>query len=76
MTFLDWGALVVGGGLMACGARALRRREVYVPERCEGGSAVRLGWLWLGLGGLFVSGVLFDVQPLKELFRVFLEAAN
>ena len=54
MTFLDWGALVVGGGLMTSGVRAIRRGEAYVPERHEGASAVRLGWLWLGLGGLFV----------------------
>ena len=76
MTFLDWGALVVGGGLMTSGVRAIRRGEAYVPERHEGASAVRLGWLWLGLGGLFVAGVLLDLGPVKALFLLFLEAAN
>jgi hypothetical protein len=76
VTFLDWGALVVGGGLMTSGVRAIRRREAHVPERYEGAGAVRLGWLWLGLGGLFVAGVVFDLGPVKALFLLFLEAAN
>jgi len=61
---------------MASGVRAIRRREAHVPERYEGASAARLGWLWLGLGGLFVAGVLLDLGPVKTLSRLFLEAAN
>jgi hypothetical protein len=49
---------------------------VNTPERLEGDGAVRLGWLWIALGALFVVGAAFDVGFLKTLFRLFLEAAN
>jgi hypothetical protein len=76
MGFIDWAALIVGGALIASGVRAIRRRQASVPERYEGESAVRLGWLWIGLGALFVLAVLFDSTLLKRLFHLFLEAAN
>jgi hypothetical protein len=76
MGLIDWAALIVGAALIASGVRAIRRRQASVPERYEGGSAVRLGWLWIGLGALFVLAVLFDIPLLKSLFRLFLEAAN
>ena len=76
MGFFEWAALVVGAGLIAGGVRAIRRRQASTPEQREGESAVRLGWLWIGLGTLFVVAVMFDVGFLKSLFRLFLEAAN
>ena len=76
MGFLDWAALILGAGLIASGTQAIRRRRASVPEQWEGKSAVRLGWLWIGLGLLFVLAVIFDLHPLKIAFRLFLEAAN
>jgi hypothetical protein len=76
MSFMDWAALILGVGLIVSGVRAIRRRQANVPEQYEGASAVRLGWLWIGLGALFVLGVICDIALLKTLFRVFLEAAN
>lgn len=76
MDFFDWAALILGAGLIASGIRAIRRRQADVPERYEGKSAVRLGWLWIGLGTLFMLAVIFDIALLKTLFRLFLEAAN
>ena len=76
MGFLDWAALIVGVGLIASGVRAIRRRKANVPELYEGGRAVRLGWLWIGFGVLFILAVIFDIGLLKTLFRLFLEAGN
>ena len=76
MGFLDWATLILGAGLIFSGIRAIRRREANVPERWEGDSAVRLGWLWIVLGSLFVLAVVFDIGFLKAFFRLFLEAAN
>ena len=76
MGFIDWAALVVGATLIASGVRAIRRRQACVPEAYEGDRAVRLGWIWIGLGTLFVLAVMFDIVFLKNLFRLFLEAAN
>ena len=76
MGFMDWAALILGAGLIASGVRAIPRRQATVPELYEGERAVRLGWLWIGLGALFVLAVIFDIAFLKTLFRLFLEAAN
>ena len=76
MHFLDWAALILGAGLIASGVRAIRRRRARVPEEWTGQAAVRLGWVWVALGILFVIAAVFDVDPLKTLFRLFLEAAN
>jgi len=76
MGFIDWAGLIVGAGLIASGVRAIRRRQVRVPEDYTGESAVRLGWLWIGLGALFVLAVIFDIAFLKTLFRLFLESTN
>ena len=76
MGFLDWAALILGAGLIGSGTQAIRRRRAGVPEQWEGKSAVRLGWLWIGLGLLFVLAVIFDIHPLNTVFRLFLEAAN
>jgi hypothetical protein len=76
MGFFEWSALVAGAGLTYSGVRAISRREAHVPELREGESAVRLGWLWIVLGMLFILSVIFDIAPLKTLFRLFLEAAN
>jgi len=76
MTFLDWSALIIGAGLMASGIFAIYRREANVPEKYEGKRAVSLGWLWIGLGVLFMLSAVLDIGFLKTLFRLFLEAAN
>ena len=76
MGFIDWAGLIVGAGLIASGVRAIRRRQVRVPEDYTGESAVRLGWLWIGLGALFIFAVIFDIAFLKTLFRLFLESAS
>ena len=76
MGFLDWAALIIGAGLVVSGMLAIRRREANVPERYEGVKAVGLGWLWIGLGTLFIIAVLFDIALLKTFFKLFLEAAN
>ena len=76
MGFMDWTALILGAALIASGVRAIRRRQATVPEPYVGERAVRLGWLWIGLGTLFVLAVIFDIAFLKTLFRLFLEAAN
>ena len=76
MGFLDWAALIIGAGLVVSGMLAIRRREANVPERYEGVKAVGLGWLWIGLGTLFIIAVLFDIALLKAFFKLFLEAAN
>lgn len=76
MGFIDWAAPVVGVGLIASGMRAIRRRLARVPEQYAGKNAVLLGWLWIGLGALFVLAVLFDIALLKTVFHLFLEAAN
>jgi hypothetical protein len=76
MGFLDWAALIVGVGLVASGVRAIRWRKSKVPELYEGARAVRLGWLWIGFGVLFILAVVFDIGVLKTLFRLFLEAGN
>jgi len=76
MGFLDWAALILGAMLIFSGIRAIRRRQANVPELWEGDSAVRLGWLWIVLGVLFVLAVVFDIGFLKAFFRLFLEAAN
>ncbi len=71
--FLDGAALLLGSMLIFSGARAIRRREVDAEGHREGASAVRLGWIWLILGALFVLGVAFDIPVLRTLFRLFLE---
>jgi hypothetical protein len=76
VSFLDWAALIIGAGLIVSGVHAIRRRQANVPEQYEGERAVRLGWLWIGLGILFMLSVIFDIAFLKTLFRLFLEAAN
>ncbi len=76
MHFFDIAALVLGAGLIFSGIRAIRRREARVPQKYEGRSAVRLGWLWIALGGSFIAAVVFDVPLLKAFFRLFLEAPN
>ena len=76
MGFLDWAALIIGAGLVVSGMLAIRRRQANVPERYEGVKAVGLGWLWIGLGALFIVAVLGDIALLKTFFRLFLEAAN
>lgn len=76
MEFLDWAALIIGAGLVMSGVRTIRGREAHLPERCEGERAVRLGWLWLVMGLLFIAAALTDIPLLKELFRLFLEAEN
>jgi hypothetical protein len=76
MAFLDWVAIVIGVGLIFSGARAVRCRMVKVPEIYEGARAVRIGWLWICMGTLFVLAVIFDIGFLKFLFRLFLEAPN
>ena len=73
---LEWGALIVGAGLVASGVRAIYRRRADVPETHTGGSAVNLGCLWIALGVLFILAVTFDVKFLKAFFKLFLEAAN
>jgi hypothetical protein len=75
MKFFDWAALIMGAGLIVSGVRTIRRRQARVPEEYTGENAVRLGWLWIGLGALFVLGVIFDIGFLKVLFRLFLESA-
>ena len=76
MRFLDGAALIIGSGLLFSGFRAIRRRRAALPEVYEGVRAVRLGWLWIGLGVLFILAVIFDIPILKAFFRLFLEAAN
>jgi len=76
MGFMDWTALILGAALIASGVCAIRRRQATVPELYVGESAVCLGWLWIGLGALFLLAVIFDIAFLKTLFRLFLEAAN
>jgi hypothetical protein len=76
MGFLDWAALIIGAGLVVSGVRVIRRRQANVPEQYEGARAIRLGWLWIGLGTLFMLAVIFDTGLLKTLFHIFLEAAN
>lgn len=76
MGFLDWAALIIGAGLIFSGIRAIRGRRANVPELWEGDNAVRLGWLWLVMGGLFMLAGVFDIGFLKAFFRLFLEAAN
>jgi hypothetical protein len=74
--FLDGAALIVGAALIITGIRAIRRRRADVPEPYEGAGAVRLGWLWIGLGVLFILAVIFDVSFLKDFFLLFLAAPN
>jgi hypothetical protein len=76
MGFLEWAALIIGAGLIASGIRAIRRRRAYVPEEYTEDKAIRLGWLWITLGALFVLAVIFDISFLKTLFRLFLESTN
>jgi hypothetical protein len=76
MEVIDWATAMLGALLIFNGVRAIRRRQADVPERYAGNSAVRLGWTWLILGILFACAALFDIEPLKRLFRLFLEAAN
>lgn len=76
MEFFDWAALIVGSGLLLSGVRAIRRRMTWLPERCEGDRAVRLGWLWLVMGLLFIAAALLDIPLLKHLFRFFLETES
>jgi hypothetical protein len=76
MGFFEWAALIVGAGLICSGVRAILRRQANVPEPYRGKSAVRLGWLWVVLGVVFVLSGIFDIASLKTLFRLFLEAAN
>jgi hypothetical protein len=74
MGFLDYAALILGGGLIFSGIRAIRRQHVEVPEDVDGARAVRIGWLWIALGILFVLGVVFDISALKFFFKLFLES--
>lgn len=76
MDFFDWAALIIGAGLIASGVRAIYRRQANIPEEYKGEKAVRLGYLWVGLGIMFMLAVIFDIAFLKMLFRLFLEAAN
>ena len=62
--------------MMFSGIRVIRRREVDAEGHPEGSSAVRLGWLWFILGLLLIVGVVFDLDLLRMLFRLFLEASN
>jgi len=76
MHFFDWAALIIGAGLIASGVRAVYRRQANIPEEYKGRKAVHLGYLWIGLGVMFMLAVIFDIAFLKMLFRLFLEAAN
>lgn len=75
MVFHDWAALIIGGGLIFSGVRGIRREHVEIPEDVDGAAAVRISWLWLFLGVLFVAGVAFDLAVVKWFFRLFLETA-
>ncbi len=74
LSFLDMAAILFGGGLLVSGIRANYRRRAEVPETYTGSAAVRLGWLWLLMGSLFIAAVVFDSAPLKALFQLFLES--
>jgi len=74
MVFHDWAALILGGGLIYSGVRGIQRKHVEIPEDVHGDAAVRLSWLWLALGMLFIAGVAFDLKLVKWFFRLFLEA--
>lgn len=76
MGFLNWAALILGAMLIWSGVWAIWRKQADVPERYTGNSAVFLGWLWVGLGILFIWGVIFDIAWIKALFKLFLEAEN
>ncbi len=76
MDFFDWAAFIIGAGLIASGVRAIYRRHANIPEEYKGKKAVHLGYLWIGLGVMFMLAVIFDIAFLKMLFRLFLEAAN
>lgn len=76
MDFLDWASLIIGSGLVLSGMIAIWKRKARTPEEYEGERAVWLGWLWIGLGALFILAVMFDIGCLKALFKLFLEAAN
>ncbi len=72
LPFLDMAAILLGGGLLVSGIRAIYRRRADAPETYTGSAAVRLGRLWLLMGSLFIAAVVFDSAPLKALFRLFL----
>ena len=76
MGFLDGAALIFGAALIISGVRAIRRRRADIPESYKGAGAVRLGWLWIGLGVLFILAVIFDVTFLKDFSLLFLAAPN
>ncbi|PIP38887.1 MAG: hypothetical protein COX19_10160 [Desulfobacterales bacterium CG23_combo_of_CG06-09_8_20_14_all_51_8] len=58
MDFLDWAALIIAIGLIGSGVRTIHHRQARVPELYEGSRAVGLGWLWIGMGALFVIAVM------------------
>ncbi len=76
MPYFDIVALIVGAGLIVSGILAVRRRRVNIPKEYVGARAVALGWVWVGMGVLFILGVACNCSAIKQLFRIFLQAAN
>lgn len=63
LSFLDMAAILLGGGLLVSGIRAIYRRRAEVPKTYMGSAAVHLGGLWLIMGLVFIIAVVFDITP-------------
>lgn len=74
MDLFRWAAIVLGGMLVFGGIRAIRKRDANVVENISGQKAVRLGWLWVSMGVLFLAFAAFNHPVLRTLFRTFMEA--
>lgn len=75
--FLDWTFLILGAILIFSGWWAIAKRRVRSDMReYEGKWAVRLGWLWIIIGALFISAVVFNIPILKIFGKLFMETAS
>jgi hypothetical protein len=75
--FIEWALLILGAGLLFTGWRTTRKRRTVAEGReYEGRAAVRLGWLWIVLGILLISAVIFDIPFLKSFGRLFMESSS
>jgi hypothetical protein len=67
-----WIRLIFGVVCIVSGSRAIKKRAVSTDVAdFTGGSAARVGWLWIGMGSLCLLAVVFDIGFLKAAVRFF-----
>ena len=71
----EWIMLLFGIVCIFSGVRAIRKRAVNTDvAEFTGGSAAKLGWLWIVMGIIFLLAVIFDIQFIKAAIQFFFQS--